>query len=187
MPSHSAESLFNQNIQSAEDCRALYQGMKTLQTQLQIHWVLRAGIVFVVSAMDTYFHDKIKYRVGKYSLANLPPALAKFEIPIADLTKWEEAERRGNVLRNWVTESLSVRPLQRREAIAEALKLAGINDVWSTIEPDKTKRQEMLDQIDALVQRRNQIAHEGEKETGSILDVAARSCIRSTRSFWARP
>jgi hypothetical protein len=164
MPSHTAESLFKQNIQSAEDCRALYDGMKTLQTQLQIHWILRAGVVFVVSALDTYFHDKIKYRVGKYSLANLPPALAKFEIPISDLTKWESAERKGNVLRNWITESLSVKPLQRREAIADAMKLAGINDVWSTIEPDKEQRQKLFDEFDALVRRRNQIAHEGDRQ-----------------------
>lgn len=164
MPSHSAKSLFEQNIKSAEDCLALFDGMATLKTSLQIAWVLRAGVVFVVSALDTYFHDKIKYRVGKYSLENLPPALARFEIPVGDLTKWESAERKGNVLRNWVTEALSVRPLQKRDAIAEALKLAGILDLWPTIEPNKTRRDEMLSRLDALVRRRNQIAHEGDRQ-----------------------
>jgi hypothetical protein len=164
MVGHTAQSLFDQNIQSADDCRALYDGMKTLQTGLQITWVLRAGIVFVVSALDTYFHDKVKYRVGKYSLENLPPALARFEIPIGDLTKWDGAERKGNVLRNWITDSLAVRPLQRREAIADALKLAGVNDLWSTIEPNKTTRDQLLEQLDGLIRRRNQIAHEGDRQ-----------------------
>lgn len=164
MAGHTAQSLFDQNIQSADDCRALYDGMKTLQTGLQITWVLRAGIVFVVSALDTYFHDKVKYRVGKYSLENLPPALARFEIPIGDLTKWDGAERKGNVLRNWITDSLAVRPLQRREAIADALKLAGVNDLWSTIEPNKTTRDQLLEQLDGLIRRRNQIAHEGDRQ-----------------------
>ena len=81
----------------------------------------------------------------------LPPALANFEVPIADLAAWQSATRKGNVLRNWVTESLSVTPLQRRDAIADALKLAGITDFWCTIEPDKKKRQSFFDEFDALV------------------------------------
>ena len=164
MASHSAHSLFEKNVESASDCLALYDGVKQLKTRLQIDWVLRAGIVFVVSAIDTYFHDKVKYRVGKYSLENLPPALAKFEVPLVDLTKWDEARRKGNVLRNWVTEHLAGRPLQSRKAIADALKLGNIAALWDTIEPDKTHRKALLGRFDRLVKRRNQIAHEGDRE-----------------------
>jgi hypothetical protein len=164
MTSHSAKSLFGRNIESAKECLALYDGVHSLKTQLQIEWVLRAGIVFVVSALDTYFHDKVRYRVGKSSLHDLPPALAKLEIPLKDLTKWDEATRKGNVIRNWVTDHLSVRPLQSQEAIADALKLANINALWDTIEPDKTRRTALLNNLKKLVHRRNQIAHEGDRE-----------------------
>ena len=61
---HSAQSLFEQNILSAEECLALFDGVTKLKVGLQIDWVLRAAIVFVVSALDTYFHDKIRYRTG---------------------------------------------------------------------------------------------------------------------------
>jgi hypothetical protein len=92
MASHSAKSLFDQNINSATECLSLYDGVKALRASLEIEWILRAGIVFAVSALDTYFHDKLKYRIGQYDLANLPPALAKFEIPIRELTTWEDAQ-----------------------------------------------------------------------------------------------
>jgi hypothetical protein len=89
MAAHTAKSLFDKDIESAMESLTLYDGVKALKTSLQVEWMLRTGIVFAVSALDTYFHNKVKYRVEKYSLANLPPALGKFEIPICDLTKWE--------------------------------------------------------------------------------------------------
>lgn len=164
MEVHNARSLFEKNIQSAEQCLALYDGVKRLETRLQIDWLLRAGVVFVVSAIDAYFHDRIRYRVGRYTLDELPNALAKFEVPLGDLIRWDEAQRKGNVLRNWVTKYLSTKPLQSQHAIADALKLAGIINFWDTIEPDKSKRSDLLEELNELVKRRNQIAHEGDRE-----------------------
>ncbi|MBM3493822.1 MAG: hypothetical protein FJX72_05805 [Armatimonadetes bacterium] len=187
MPVHSARSLFDTNIKSASDCLTLYDGVSALRTRLVVSWVLRAGVVFVVSALDTYFHDKIKYRVGQYSLANLPPALAKFEVPVSDLTKWDKAERKGNVLRNWVTEDLGTRPLQSPTAIAEALKLCGVTALWDTIEPNKQQRVQLLEQLNALVKRRNQIAHEGDRETsrrsGKRLRTIERKYLEDSIAF----
>ena len=115
MAGHSARSLFDKNIESADHCVALYDAIVKLKpARVNLDWILRAAVVFTVSAVDTYFHDKVRYRVGKYSLANLPPALARFEIPVSDLTAWEAATRKGNVLRNWVVDHLSTRPLQSR-------------------------------------------------------------------------
>src|SRR5712692_8345351 len=100
MPGHTAKSLFEQNIASAKDCVRLYDGLTKLKVK-NAKWLLRAAVVFAVSALDTYFHDKVKYRVGKFSLSDLPVQLGGFEIPIRELTTWEEAQRKGNVLRNW--------------------------------------------------------------------------------------
>jgi hypothetical protein len=180
MASHSAKTLFDKNIESATECLKLYDGVMALGTSLKVDWVLRAGVVFAVAALDTYFHDKVKYRVGKYSLENLPPALAKFEVPISDLSKWDEAKRKGNVLRNWVTRFLSVRPLQSPSAITDALRLVGINGLWDTIEPDGDKKRAMLDEFNALVKRRNQIGHEGDRE-------GSRKSGKKLRSIRARP
>jgi len=163
MPTHSAQSLFDQNVRSAEACLDLYDGVKALKTQLEIDWILRAAVVFVVSALDAYFHDKVRYRVGRYSLDNLPPTLAKFEVPLRDLVAWDAAQRKGNVLRNWVMDDLGVKPLQSPVAITDALKLAGIDSLWDTIEPDKRNKAKLLEQYNALIKRRNQIGHEGDR------------------------
>ena len=163
MATHSAQSLFDKNVKSAEDCLALYDGVKALKTSLQIDWILRASVVFVVSSLDAYFHDKVKYRIGRFSLDNLPPTLAKFEIPLRDLVAWDGATRKGNVLRNWVMDDLSVKPLQAPAAIADALRLAGIDALWDTIEPNKDNKAKLLEEYGKIIKRRNQIGHEGDR------------------------
>ena len=179
MPTHSANSLFGQNIQSARDCLSLYDAIVALRPAgLNIEWVLRAAIVFTVSALDTYFHDKVKYRIGKLSLRNLPPSLANFEVRVKELDSWSKARRKGNVLRNWVTEYLSTRPLQSPSVIAEALKLADIQSFWDKVEKDKTQREALLKQFNALIKRRNQISHEGDRMTSRRSGKALRSITR---------
>jgi hypothetical protein len=166
MPTHTAKSLFAQNIQSAQDSLALYDAISKLSPSgVDIDWVLRSAVVFTVSALDTYFHDKVKYRVGHYSTENLPPSLARFEIPLDQLPKWDKATRKGNVLRNWVVEYLSTKPLQSPSVIADQLKLAGIDSLWNTIEPNNEDRRKLLNQLNELIKRRNQISHEGDRMT----------------------
>lgn len=187
MASHSAKSLFDMNIQSAVDCLDLFDGLSKLKVSMNLDWLLRASVVFIVSAIDTFFHDKVKYRVGRFSLNDLPPQLASFQVPIRELTVWEEADRKGNVLRNWVTEHLSTRPLQSKKAIIDALKLAGIDAVWDTIEPNKTNQTALLNQFNQLVKRRNQIAHEGDREqsrrSGKKLRPIKRDEVKSHIDF----
>jgi hypothetical protein len=187
MSTHSAKTLFDKNIESADHCLHLYDGVVALKARVEVSWILRAGIVFVVSALDTYFHDKVKYRVAHYSLENLPPALGKFEIPIAELSEWDAAQRKGNVLRNWVVDYLSTRPLQSPTFIADTLKLAGIVALWDTIEPDQNNRKHLLDTFNKLIRRRNQITHEGDRETsrrsGKKLRPVTRQQLEEAMSF----
>lgn len=187
MPTHSAKSLFERNIQSAKDCLALYDAIVKLKpSRVDISWVLRAAVVFTVSALDTYFHDKVKYKVGKFSLENLPPALAKFEISISGLPAWDKATRKGNILRNWVTDYLVTRPLQTPNAIADALKLAGITSLWDTIEPDNNSKEALLKALRDLTKRRNQISHEGDRMTSRRSGKAIRSIKRDEVSNWIK-
>ncbi len=152
MAGHSAKSLFDMNIESARDCLALFDAIKPLKPKsVDLDWILRAAMVFAVSALDTYFHDKVKYRIGKFDLSSMPPALAKFQIPIRDMSKWEGATRKGNVLRNWIDEYLSTKPLQSRSAIIDALKLAGIEAFWDTIVPDQQARSTFLERFDYMI------------------------------------
>jgi hypothetical protein len=178
MPTHTAKSLFDLNIQSSEEMLKLYDGIEKLGTKLEITWLLRAVVVFSVSALDAYFHDKVKYRAGKFDLQDMPPSLAKFEIPLADLGKWEKAQRKGNVIRNWLAEHFATIPLQRKEAISDALKLVGIDSLWATIEPNSPDREKLLDTMRDYIKRRNQIAHEGDRESSRKSGKKLRSIDR---------
>lgn len=164
MSQHTAKSLFDLNMVSADELLKLYDGISALGTRLDISWLLRATIVFSISAFDAYFHDKIKYRAGHYDLKTLPPALARFPVPLEGLVEWDNSKRKGNVIRNWVTEYYSVRPLQRPDEIAKALGLIGIEKFWDTIEPNSGKKKILLDRLADYTKRRNQIAHEGDRE-----------------------
>jgi hypothetical protein len=164
---HSAKSLFDKNIVSAQECITLYQGMKALDTNLQIHWILRAAVVFTLSAIDAYVHDKVKYRVGRFDfkkMSDVPDALGKFKIQIANLPKWDKSKRKGTVVSGWVTDYFSYRPLQKSEDIANALRLIGIDKLWERVEPNLKQRKILIDKIKALGKRRNQIAHEGDRQ-----------------------
>jgi hypothetical protein len=187
MTTHSAKSLFDQNIKSAQECLDLFDGLSKLKVGVNLDWLLRAAVVFAVSALDTYFHDKVKYKVGHFSLNDLPPQLAGFQIPIRELVTWDEATRKGNVLRNWVTEHLSVRPLQSPTAIAEALKLAGYESLWDRIEPNKSHKQTLLERFNSLIKRRNQISHDGDREqsrrSGKKLRPIARDDVDTSIKF----
>lgn len=56
MPTHSAKSLFDKNIQSAKECLQLYDSLIALKPKkVNPEWILRASVVFAVSAIDTYF------------------------------------------------------------------------------------------------------------------------------------
>jgi hypothetical protein len=178
MPTHTAKSLFDLNIQSSEDLIQLYDGIEKLGTKLEVSWLLRAAIVFSVSALDAYFHDKIKYRAGKFDLQDMPPALARFEVPLGDLTKWDGANRKGNVIRNWLAEHYSTIPLQRKDDITSALKMVGIESVWATIEPDSPKRDALFEKLKEFIRRRNQIAHEGDRESSRRSGKKLRSINR---------
>jgi hypothetical protein len=165
MATHTAKSLFDLNIQSSDDLLKLFDGIEKLGTKLEISWLLRAVVIFSVSALDAYFHDKVKYRAGKFDLQDMPPMLAKFEIPLGDLVKWEGVARKGNMIRNWLVEHFATIPLQRKDTISDALKTVGMDAVWATIEPNSPDREKLLETMQAYIKRRNQVAHEGDSES----------------------
>jgi hypothetical protein len=163
MGQHTAKSLFDLNIQGAEQCLTIYDGVSSLVSALDLDWLLRAAVVLAVSAMDAYFHDKVRYRAGRFPLHALPKHFADLEIPLRELERWERHNRKGNPLRHWAVTHLAAKPLQRPDAIVGALKLVGIIDYWNTIEPSNDDRVTLLAQLNELVNRRNQIAHEGDR------------------------
>ena len=184
---HTAKTLFDKNIKSAGDCIALYKSIEPLApSTVNVKWILRAAVMFTVSALDTYFHDQIKYQVGKYSLSNMPIALGKFEIKLIDLIKWDNAERKGNVIRNFVTDNLSKVPLQSQRSIADAFKLIGVDGFWDKVEPNNKNKEKLLKIFNGLVKRRHQISHEGDRLTARSSGKELRSINIKDVEEWVR-
>lgn len=184
MAQHTAKTLFDKNIVSARTCVELFDGLPAPTAKLNTKWLLRAAVVFAVSALDTYFHDKIKYRVGRFRLSKLPPQLARVEVPLGDLEKWHRAQRKGNVLRNWVTGRLVTRSLQSPDEIADALKLVGINGFWPAVAGNSGSAASMKTNLNALIRRRNQIAHEGDRQQSRRSGKKLRRIGRKTVVGW---
>ena len=164
--SHNAKSLFTQNIESSKTCLKLYKAIESLNPAgVDVSWVLRAGIVFAVSSLDAYFHDKIRYRSGTYKVNSLPKSLETFPITLSDIAVYQRYTKRpGNFVRQVLVKHFAVRPLQKKDDIAKALKIVEIENLWATIEPHSPNREKALKLLEDLISRRNGIAHEGDRE-----------------------
>ncbi len=181
---HTAYSLFTKNLESVEDTMSLYKGILELKVGLNTDWLLRAAIVFIVSAMDTYFHDRIKYGISRASEKGMPDALSRHRITIGDLENWESSRRRGNVIRNWITDHLASVPLQSPDRIAEYMRYIGIEQLWNKVEPDNLKRNKLLQKLNEIIDRRNKIAHEGDRLSGRSTEKRLRDITVDQVNKW---
>ncbi len=189
MAQHTARSLFDLNIVGADECIALYDGLEKIKVGADINWLLRASVVFSVSAMDAYFHDKIRYRVGRFSVEDLPPALAKVQIRLGDLSTWDSHQRKGNAIRNWVVDQMSFKSLQNKDKIADGMKLCGVEGFWDKVYPDARLRKDALAKLKTYGDRRNDVVHEGDRlsarNSGKVLRPIDLAYARECRSFVA--
>ncbi|HVT71921.1 MAG TPA: HEPN domain-containing protein [Lacunisphaera sp.] len=166
------------------DTIKLYDGIKALKVRVDYDWLLRGAVVFLVSAFDAYFHDRIKYGVSRLSGAAMPEALRKHRITIGDLADWQASRRKGNIIRNWIAEHLSTIPLQSPERIAEYMRYIGINGFWNLVEPDSNRKKRLLAKLGRIIQRRNQIAHEGDRLAGRKSKKALRTIDEFVVKEW---
>jgi HEPN superfamily RiboL-PSP-like protein len=183
-PKHSAFSLFKMNMASVGDSISLYEGIEKLKVGLDTTWLIRGAVVFLVSALDTYFHDRIKYGISKVKADGMPDALLRHRITIGDLEDWEVSRRKGNVIRNWIADYLSTVPLQSPDRIAEYMRYVGVESLWNQVEPDNVKRRKLLEQLNDLIKRRNQIAHEGDRLSGRSTGKKLRSISLPEVQAW---
>jgi len=181
---HTAYGLFKKNMASVNDTLSLYRGIRELRVGLDTGWLLRGSIVFLVSALDTYFHDRIKYGISRATRRGMPEALLGHRITIGDLEDWEASRRKGNVIRNWIGEHLASIPLQSPDRIALYMRYIGVEQLWNKVEPDNKKRQKLLDQLNILIKRRNQIAHEGDRLSGRGTGKRLRDISESQVNEW---
>ncbi len=135
--------------------------------------LLRLAIVMAVAALDTYMHRLIVSRA--YEEKVLPESLANVTIGFGDLIRQAEvavkARSGGRNARLKVSakrllrERLRRDTFQRHEQVSDALAMAGKSGEWKQIAaamPDSLSPADVKKKLNALVDQRNAIAHEGD-------------------------
>lgn len=132
--------------------------------------ILRASLVMIMAALDSYIHDVIQERVYVYLFQSKGKNLQKKlldvlreAIPYERIFEVWFADRPKVHIATAIRKRNAERTFMKPDKIEEALKMVGINDVWK-IAANKFKRRR--DGIKTLfgkyAERRDKIAHEGD-------------------------
>lgn len=166
---HRALNQFDINIASARQLGVVFEAFTNdLSKTVPLDELLRAEIVLVVSALDCYIHDLVRFRMA--SLLSLRSSLstaflnvgvsmnfvtqALGSASIADQTALFEQE---------IRRLHGVKTFQKASSISEALSLIGLQQVWDKVGAELGRQTtDIRTQLDLLVDRRNGIAHEGD-------------------------
>ena len=193
----SAISEFNANIDASDRLVAMYRelrgkralGARGVLTAINqdLLWLPRSAVVASISALDTYVHAVVKARLPTVFGKAVPPPAALCEqlaqlITIKNGAAFKEAlplltaaDTIAGLLAKLDEKFLRFQSFQAPEKIIEAFRLIGhdaifeaVSDLWPG---PNTTAEHLKRRLSGYVQRRNQIAHEGDREPGG----AARS------------
>jgi hypothetical protein len=126
----------------------------------------RAAVVLSVAAMDAYFTDIFIERFNSYLKMkgitdDLVEILNKAGLNTRVALELLSMERPLRRIRSLLEEYLDLRTMQRTEVIDNLFKAYGITNLSSHVEKYKG-RKTLIRSIEILVERRNQISHEGD-------------------------
>jgi len=134
----------------------------------------RSALVMAVAAVDSYMHWLVYQRIsivrGK---GDIPKALQKLDIPFKALGSLADtairARQQDKNIRPWVQvkdvvqKRLLRETFQSYEQIGDAFSMAGVDHGWSrTAKKLGIKTEEIKARLNKLINRRNQIVHEGD-------------------------
>ncbi len=137
--------------------------------------LLRAAVVAAVSALDRYLHDLItdhSWKLLSRSEKRIPKELGQLPIP-ALVTKRalkrlraDSKARPGHLVKKAVQEHLHrAYTFQKPDSVIQAAKMLGVKNFWDKVAgemPDNPSNEDVIDQLRAIAERRNQIVHEAD-------------------------
>ncbi len=137
--------------------------------------LLRAEWVARVSALDLYIHEIITQKMLEIFLGTRPitPSYDKFMLPHETVDRIRSSttkEETASAFDLEIRRQLGFKTYQTHESIAEGLRLISNIELWNTIASEMgattlqiTKKAKALrGQLNAIIDRRNKIAHEGD-------------------------
>jgi len=132
--------------------------------------ILRAQFVMIVSALDCYIHDVVKIGILEIYLGQRISSKNTEKYPI-NLTILQQIENAPNeqtklaFLENHIQSKNSEDSFQSPQGIEYALKLINIDKIWTRLSPEMSKQpDDIKKQLALVVDRRNKIAHESDRD-----------------------
>ena len=131
--------------------------------------LLRQALVAACAATETYIADKVMERVGPLLYdGTATPRLRKLTL---DLDSWMEIDQRYLSKKRWGLRTLVVEPYVRENAstapnkVGEMLSLIGVDKPFKQLDRQrKVKGRETEVLLDRITERRNHIAHTGDRQ-----------------------
>lgn len=154
---------------SAKQLGVIFQAFHNKVTKaVSLDEVLRAEIVFAVSALDCYVHDVV--RIGMTKALPLgsgePNAYMKFGVSMQCVKRLLRASSEGDrtsLLDQEIRRLHGFKTFQNATNISQALALIGIRKIWENVGSRLgMPATDVTTELNLIVDRRNKIAHEGD-------------------------
>lgn len=157
--------IYEKNILSINNSLSIYQYLQKQAKNLDATILLRAQLVLIVSAFDTYVHSLVIYRVLEEFFSAKNEIVVKLDIPIELMyeIKKSESDVQRSKLHAFLVKELSKDSFQSPKSIEYALSIIGISKIWTQLsEKMSMNADEIKRTLSLIVNRRNKIAHESD-------------------------
>ena len=162
---------FTLNLQSVKDLGQIYVLVSTNFPTIEENAddILRAKIVLMVSAFDTFIHDVVKIGMGEI-FAGTRPSHSKyndFKFSLSALNNINSSIIQSEKISYFESELEKINSndsFQSPKSIEYALGLIDIKNVWTLVSPlmGNISAMDIKNRLSLIVQRRNKIAHESD-------------------------
>ena len=163
---------FNENSVSIKELGKLFDLIHDNYPLLKIQAddILRAQFVMIVSALDCYIHDVVKIGILEIYLGQRSSSrkIEKYPINLPILHQIENApdeQTKLAFLEKHIQSKSSKDSFQSPQNIEDALGLINLDKIWTKLSPKMNKQPaDIRDQLALIVDRRNKIAHESDRD-----------------------
>lgn len=144
-----------------------------------LNMLLRQAVVAACSAIDVYYPALLRAHLAqviKVKERNFVPAdrqtrdfLKDFRLPLEDCLRLISDEQPQNVLGDLIVENMKRKTLSNKQGVAVILQILGVDEPWDGIARQLGQPRDGLEkQFEALVSRRNDIIHRGDRSSADV-------------------
>lgn len=161
-------SKFETNISSSSILERIFEYLYSKTLPFEPDELLRAEFVMIVSAFDCYIHDFVREKlIDAFKDPSLIVDRTKeYKISLGammDIINESNLVTQLHLLEKEIKSIESKNTYQSSRNVEKALGIVGFRKIWSTMYGNKDAMTNK-DQLDLIVRRRNQIAHESDMD-----------------------